>query len=85
MTRVLLVGDMRWERFIADKGQLEVVNDLVHHGLVREESNDAYRAAALRINHRVNFTDFADRLGPALEGDGPELVLHHPESEGSLS
>jgi hypothetical protein len=29
--------------------------------------------------HGVNFVHLADHLGPALGGDGPELLLHNPK------
>jgi len=41
-----LIGEVRWGPSIGDKGQLEVVDDSVHDGLVGEESNDPYLAFA---------------------------------------
>jgi len=58
-----------------------VADDAIHHGIIGEESDDLRRAAAMRADHRINFIDFADHLGPALGGDGPELLLHNPESK----
>ena len=58
-----------------------MVDDSVDHGIVSEERDDLHLSAALRADHRINFIDFADHLGPALGGDRPELLLHHPERE----
>jgi len=54
-----------------------VVDDLVLHGIVGEEGDDAHLASALRTDHGVNFIHFTDHLSPALGGDG--LVLDNPE------
>jgi len=75
---------MRRRGPLRDKGQLEVVNDPVHHGIVGEESDDLHDAAALRADHRVNLIDLPDHLGPAFGGDGPELLFHHPERESLM-
>ena len=76
-----LIGDVRWGRLVRGKCQLEVVNDAIDYGEIGEESNDPHRAAALRADHRINFIDFTDHLGPAVGRDRPELLLHHPERE----
>jgi len=76
-----LISEARRRRPLRDKGQLEVVDDAVHHGIVGEESDDLHRAPALRTDQRVNLIDLTDHLGPALGGDGPELVLYNPERE----
>jgi hypothetical protein len=75
---------MRRRGPLRDKGQVEVVDDAVDHGIVGEESDDLHRAAALRADHRINFIDFTDHIGPAFGGDGPELFLHHPEKDRLL-
>jgi len=36
----------------------------------------------LRAEHGVHFIHLTDQLGPALRGDGPELFLNDPETEG---
>jgi hypothetical protein len=46
---------------------------------VGEEDDDLHRAAALRAGDRVDFIDLPDHLSPALGGETPELLLHHPE------
>jgi len=56
-----------------------VVDNPVYHSIVSEESDDLHDAAALRADHRINLIDFANHLGPAFGGDGPELLLHHPD------
>jgi len=56
-----------------------MIDDPVHHGIVGEESDDLHRGAALRADHRVNLIDLADHLGPALGGDGPQLILDNPQ------
>ena len=72
---------MRWWRFIGDKGQLEVIDDSIHHGIVGEEGDNPHLSAALRADHRIDFIDFADHLSPAFGGDGSELLLHYPNRE----
>ena len=63
---------MRRRGLICDKRQLEVVDDPVHHGIVRKESYDLHCAPALRTEHRVDFINLADYLSPALGRDAPE-------------
>ena len=69
------MGDLRGWRSFGDKGELEVVNDLLHHGIVSEESDDLHVAATLGADHGVNFEDLADLLGPALGGRTSRLLL----------
>jgi hypothetical protein len=76
-----LIGDVRWGRLVRGKCKLEVVNDAIDYGEIGEESNDPHHAAALRADHRINFIDFTDHLGPAFGRETPELLLHHPERE----
>ena len=71
---------MRRRRPLRDKGQLKVVDDAVHHGIVGEESDDLHRPSALRTDHRVHLIDFADHCRPALGRDGLELLLATPPS-----
>jgi hypothetical protein len=59
---------------VCDEGQLEVVDDAVHHGIVGKESDNLHRAAALGTDHRVDFINFTNHLSPALGAEGPELV-----------
>jgi len=59
-----------------------VVDDFVDHRKVRNKGDDLHRAAALRAEEGVNLVDFTDHLGPAFGGDGPELVLSHPQGQG---
>ena len=61
-----------------------MVDDAIHDGIVCEESDDLHGAAALRADHRINFIDFPEYIGPAFGGDGPELLLHHPERESLM-
>ncbi len=75
----MLIDQVRRGRSLCHKGQLEMLDDSVHHGIVGEEGNDAHLALALGTEERVDFVDLADHLGPALGGDGPELVLDNPE------
>ena len=77
----LLKSHVGRRRFGGDKGQLEVVDDLVHNRIVGEESDDLHRAAASRAKERVDFVDLPDHGRPAFSRDGPELLLHHPESK----
>jgi len=60
-----LIGDVRWGRLVRGKCKLEVVNDAIDYGEIGEESDDPHHAAALRADHRINFIDFTDHLGPA--------------------
>jgi len=74
-----LIGEARRGRLVCNKGQLQVVDDAVHHREVGEERDDLHAAAAPRADHGINFIDFPDHLSPALRGDGPQLFLHDPE------
>ena len=47
--------------------------------IVGQERDDLHHASALGADHRVNLVDLADHLGPALGGDGPDLLLDSPE------
>ena len=69
-----MISDARRRRPLRDKGQLEVVDDAVHHGIVGEESDDLHRAPALRTDQRVNLIDLADHLGPALGREEAGLI-----------
>jgi hypothetical protein len=66
---------------LGDKCQFEVADDFVDHGIVGQEGDDLHRGAALRTDRGVDFIDFADHLGPALGGAGPQLLLYDPEGE----
>jgi len=61
-----LIGEARWRRLRCHEGQFEVIDDPVHYGLVGKEGDDLHRAPALGTEHRVNFINLADHLGPAL-------------------
>jgi len=58
-----------------------VVDDTIDHGEVAKEGDDLHRAPALGAEHRVDFIDLMDHLGPALRGDGLRLLLDHPEGK----
>jgi len=75
----LLIGDKRRGRFVSDESQLQVVDDSIHHGIVGEERDNPHLSSALRADEGINFIHFTDHFGPALGGDGPELLLEYPE------
>jgi hypothetical protein len=77
----VLIGLVGRGRLVGDKGQLEVVDDAVHHGIVREASDNLHRAAAARAEQGVILADLLNHLGLALAGDGPDLVLPPSEKE----
>ena len=54
------------------------MDDPIHNSIVGEESDDLH-VTAVGAEHRVNFVDLADHLGPALGRDGPELLLDNGE------
>jgi len=56
-----------------------VVDDAVHHRVVREESDEFHLAAAMRAEHRVDLINLPDHLSPVLARDAPQLVLDNPE------
>ena len=70
---------LRRRRPLGDKGQLEVVDDPVHYGGLREEGDDFHPASALRANHRIDLIDLPDHFGPALGGDAPRLLLDNAQ------
>lgn len=49
---------------VRDKGQVEVFDDSIHHGIVSEEGDDAHRAAASRAGERVNFIQHSSKGEP---------------------
>jgi hypothetical protein len=50
-------------RPLCHKGQLEVVDNSVHHSIVGEEGYDLHLSAALGADHRVHFIDLPARYG----------------------
>jgi hypothetical protein len=70
-----LIGGLRRRGPVRDKGQLEVADDPINHGIIGEESDDLHRGAASRAEHRVNLINLPDHLGPALGRDRAELLL----------
>jgi len=66
---------MRRRGPLCDKGQLEVIDDPVHHGIVGEEGDDFHHATALRAEERVNFVHLSDHLSPAAAGDSWAFFL----------
>jgi len=74
-----LMGDMRRRGFVGDKRQFDVVNDLVHHGIVGEERDDLHLSAALRTEEWVNLIDLANHLSPASAGNpwALEFTISH--------
>jgi hypothetical protein len=40
--------------------QLQVIDDAIHHGNLREEGDDLHPAPAFRAGHRVNLIDLPD-------------------------
>jgi len=62
-------------RSCGDEGELEVIDDSVHHGIVCEEGDDLHCGAALRAEERGNFIDFAANLGPAPGRETPAVLL----------
>jgi len=67
---------MRGRRSFCHKGQLEVMDDPVHHGIVGEESDDLHRGAALDTGQGIHLKDFSDHLCPAAAGDPRALLLN---------
>ena len=65
-------------RPLGDKGQLEIGDGSVDHGIGSEKGDGFHRRTALGAEERVNFIHLADHLGPALRGNGPELSVHYP-------
>ena len=63
--------------------QLQVIDDAVHHGMLREEGDDLHPAAALGADHRVHLIDLPDHGRPALGRKAPELLLDDPERRGT--
>ena len=63
-----LINEVRRGRLVGHERQFEVVDDPVHHGEIREESDDLHRPTALRADERVNFINLPDHYGPAPAG-----------------
>jgi len=69
----------RTRRSLCDKGQLEMLDDPVHHGIVCGEGNDAHLAAALGTEQRIDFKDFPYHFGPAAARDPRAFFLNDQE------
>ena len=54
--------------------QFQVIDDAIHHGILREKGDDLHPASAFRAGHGVDFVHLPDHLGPALGGETAELV-----------
>ena len=52
-----------------------MVDNSIHHRIVRNESNDLHLSAALWTKQRVHLIDFPDHLGPASAGNPGALLL----------
>ena len=69
-----LLEDMGGRRLLGSERQLEVIDDPIHDGVLREEGDDLHPAAAPGTDHRVDLIDLADHLGPDLPPlTGPAL------------
>ncbi len=66
---------MRRRRSLGHKGQLEMMDDPVHHGIVCEEGNDAHLASVLGAEQGVHLMDFSYHLCPAPAGIGIEAEV----------
>gem|GEM_PF-1640392 len=71
LPKELLEGGLRRRGFCRYKGELQVLDDPIDDSVLREEGDDAHRAAASRTDHRVDLVDLADHGRPALGGDAP--------------
>lgn len=61
----LLINDVWRRRLLCNKGELEVVDDPVHHGIVGDEGDDAHLAATSGTEQRIDFKDLPNHLSPA--------------------
>jgi hypothetical protein len=66
-------------RLLRDERQLQVINDPVHDGILRQESNNLHPIPALGAFHRIDLVDLADHLGPAFRRDRPQLFPNHAQ------
>jgi len=55
---------MRRGRLIRDKCQLRVMDDPVHHGIIRNKRDDLHLSSALGTNQRIDLVDFSYHLRP---------------------
>lgn len=72
----LLRDPMRRGRSLRDKGQLQVVDNPVHNGIVGDEGNSAHLCLALRTGQGIDLVDFPDHLSPAPAWDSRSLLLN---------
>jgi len=75
----------RW-RSLGDKGQLEVIDDAIHHGTVGDEGNDTHFPLASGAGQRINLIDFYREL-PQSRRSGKEqsdaaISCHPPRHYG---
>jgi len=59
-----------------------IKDDAIHHGIIRNKSDDLHLSSALGTNQRIDLVDFPDHLGPALAWDSRSLLLN--EDKGML-
>ena len=52
-----LLEDMRKRRLRGDERQLQMIDNPVHNGILRDESDDLHRPPALGADHGVNLID----------------------------
>lgn len=52
-----------------------MIDDSVHHGIVREEGNDAHPALAFGADKRVHLIHLPDHLSPAVVRDYGVFLL----------
>jgi hypothetical protein len=52
------MGEVWRGRSLGDKGELEVADDPINHGVISEESDDLHLSAALGADHRINLISF---------------------------
>jgi len=77
-----MVCDERGRGSLGDKCQLEVMDDPVDHGIIRNKSDELHVSTALGTNQRVDLVHFLDHLRPAPAGDSRALLLHDDEGMG---
>ena len=69
-----LRGDLRRRGFLGDRRQLELADDLVHHGIFGQESDDLHRGAASRAEQEGRDRPLTPPTSPDQSGKAPNNV-----------
>jgi len=75
---------VRRRRSLRHKSQVQVVDNPVHHGIIRNKSDDLHVSSALSKNQRIDLEDFSYHLGPTAAGvSAVQIAFDHLLDDGA--